>query len=665
MKTRIIFLLFFVWLSFVYAKEPTTRRSLTNFNVEFRIENFRGEEREFRDIIRKIEIGDGYFALGNWYLQDALSNYLVAWEFNPNNAELNYKIALCYLNTTDKSSSLYFFERALDLGIENVKIAEPAEFYYHYARANHYSHRFDEALNAIDRAYQAGIAGLRLEKELEQLRRYVENAKQMVNAPVSNVKVQLLKGQINTIHSEYAPVLFPSGNMLMFTSRRPENTGGMRDEQDFMFTEDIFEAYINEGEWSVVANSFWWNTKYNEATVSISHDGSRLILYRGDKGGDLWEMFRLADGSWSKPVRMPSPVNSRWSETTAFYSPDGKKLYFISDRPGGYGGKDIYVAHRLANGSWGNVKNLGPIINTPYDEEGLYVSRDGKRLYFSSKGHNSMGGYDVFVTELVDGQWTKPQNLGYPINDVDDDVFFIMNRDETFALLASERSGNIGSRDIYQVTFMPEQLFAMSNYVLRVVDRITLEPVIFSELTIRDVRSGDTVIHYHRLNGDEFTNVLSLLSPSKYIVSVSAPEYERLDVVLNTKISDGQQDVWLQMDIANPSALIVEPVYFDFDKYDLRYDSEMPLKQVQKILYLYPMFHVEVLGHTDNVGSWEYNVWLSRQRAETVRNDLIRRGISAERIHTYWFSYDVPASDNETDYGRQLNRRVEFRFVRP
>src|SRR5690606_2363090 len=306
--------------------------------------------------------------------------------------------------------------------------------------------------------------------ELEDLIRRIDQcktAKELVANPV-RVFIDNLGGIVNSKYPEYGAIISADESVMMFTSRRNSTTGGMIDPGLNEYYEDIYITKKTNGRWSAPENiGSPVNTEEHDATVAVAPDAQSMIIYIDDKGdGNLYET-KLVGTSWSKPKKMNKNINTKYHESSASYSSDGKTLYFVSNKPdGGLGNRDIYVTQWDENlQDWGPATNLGASINTKYNEESVLIHPDGKTLYFSSQGHKSMGGYDIFVSEKQDnGTWSEPKNLGYPINTVDDDVFFIINSSGRRGYYSSFKSDGYGEKDIYMITFLgPEKPMQTSS----------------------------------------------------------------------------------------------------------------------------------------------------------------------------------------------------------
>ncbi len=260
--------------------------------------------------------------------------------------------------------------------------------------------------------------------------------------------------KINTKYSEHSPVFTADESILIFTSKRKGSTGNIMTD-DGQYKEDIYISFKEENGWSEpfgIGNTI--NTAGHEATIGLSADGQELFIYKDDNNDGNIYYSKLNGDSWSKPEKMGSDINTKDQETHASLSADGKSIYFTSDRKGGYGGKDIYIVRKLPTGEWSKAQNLGDSINTPYDEEGPYIHPDGVSLYFSSCGHKTMGGYDIFIsTYNPDNKtWSTPENLGYPVNTTEDDVFYTPTVDGTRAYYSSYKAGGIGNNDLYIIS---------------------------------------------------------------------------------------------------------------------------------------------------------------------------------------------------------------------
>lgn len=390
-------------------------------------------------------------------IQRAIKNFIDLQELDPKNAHINYKVGRCYLLLNGKKTeAVPYLEKAVvktsSKAKSNYKATEsPLDAYFHLARAYHLDSQFDNAIAAY-RKYLQEDRSLFKERveEIEWMIQTCQNGKLIVASPIAATTENLGKN-INSIYDEYAAVVDAAETMMIFTSRRPTSTGGYMDLDDKYF-EDIFVSLKEDGEWQKpISIGSQINTEGHEATIGLSADGQELYIYRDDFGDGNIYVSNLKNGGWSEPRELNQNINSVFRETHATVSVDGQTLYFTSDRDG-EGGMDLFISRRLPNGEWGLTLNLGETINTKYDEETPFIHPDGKTLFFSSKGHNSMGGYDIFFSILQDnGKWSTPMNIGYPMNTAEDEYFFVMSPDGKRAYYSSSSGKGIGGKDIYLV----------------------------------------------------------------------------------------------------------------------------------------------------------------------------------------------------------------------
>lgn len=398
------------------------------------------------------------------YVQ-ALKNFLWAYNLDSTNSNINYKIGFCYLNTiTEKTKALPYLEKAVKNtvkrynDIDAAEKAAPVTAFLYYGQALHLNYKFDEAIASYEKF--KSLLYENQDKLLQEVNRYIEisnNAKLLVAAPI-RVDITNLGDSINSPFPEYSPALSADEKTLIFTSRRPGSTGGDRTIED-EFYEDIYIAYRKpDSTWTTpVSISPNINTVTHEASVGLTADAQTLLIYKDTNGGDIYFSQLDISDKWSIPEPLGSNVNTSHWETSACLTPDGNTLYFVSDRPGGLGGRDIWKCVKLPNGKWGLAVNLGAPINTPYDEESPFIHPNGTLLFFSSKGHNTIGGFDIFFSNLSDSGWEKPLNIGYPINTPDDDVFYVTSPDGRRGYYSSSsRPEGYGEKDIYRIS-IPER----------------------------------------------------------------------------------------------------------------------------------------------------------------------------------------------------------------
>jgi outer membrane protein OmpA-like peptidoglycan-associated protein len=420
-------------------------------SVPFTKEHFNIDKEGLKQAQRELADGDHEMGADPARFGAALPHYLRAQKFNPNNALLNAKIGECYLHSSTKQTALTYLQKSQQLDAT----AEP-RLHYLLARALHLTGQWDAALKEYEQARPVAAAASSDDlavttDDLAQRVRECHRGQQLQAKPI-RVLIENAGPAINSPMSDYAPLISADESVLLLTSRRSGSVGGQLDSEGDGMLEDIYQSDWNGTAWSPAHNlGAPVNTARHDATVGLSADGQRLLVYMEENEGDIYES-NLVGSAWSKPKSLGSRVNTKYQESSACYSPDGKYLYFVSDRPGGRGGRDIY---RLELDARTPAQNLGSVINTPYDEEGVFMHPDGKTLYFSSKGQSSIGGYDIFKSTITaTGQWSEPENLGWPINTPDDDVYFVMGASGQHAYYSTEQPDGLGGRDIYRVTFL-------------------------------------------------------------------------------------------------------------------------------------------------------------------------------------------------------------------
>ncbi len=421
-------------------------------NVRIHRSEFKIKEDGFKEAWKAVRKGNKNYRFGAASYRLARENYLKAYKYNEKNAELNYKIGICYLYSDDKFLAIKYLKKAFEL---NSAVTD--DIHFQLARAYHMSLDFDNAIKEYT-TFKSSISERKLKKldvNIDKCISECETGKSLVSQP-QRVVIQDMGKLINSEYDDYYPVIDSKEETMYFTSRRPGINNTKRNYYDKKFSEDIYMVKKRGKEWGIAQLlSKKLTTKRSEAAVALSPNDSILYIFKSNGNGNIY-YTSMKNGKWRSPSAFRH-INSRYRETSMCISPDGKKLFFVSDRKdeNAVGGKDIYECDLNAKGKWSKPKNLGPPINTPDNEEGVSISRDGKTLYFSSKGHPGMGGYDIFSSTLGDnGKWSDPVNMGYPINTPDDDLFFSMMGNGKVAYLSSNREQGIGGKDIYKIVFL-------------------------------------------------------------------------------------------------------------------------------------------------------------------------------------------------------------------
>lgn len=487
----------------------------------------------------------------------------------------------------------------------------------------------------------------------------------------NEVTISNLGNSINSKYQEYAPVISADGSLLIFTTRRP--TTAKQKERDIM--EQVWFSEFNE-------TNKTWNTatplpaninapKRNISNIALSNDGQKMLLYMDDLTlgtGDIYESVLKGD-KWSDPVKLPEPINSGDHESSATYSPEGKTIYFVSDRPGGKGGLDIWYSKQDKKGKWGKAVNLGPIVNSSEDEESVFIHPDGTTLFFSSKRSGGLGGYDIYKTEVKKNKWVKPINVGNPINTDGDDLFFVMEASGQTAFYSSDQKGTVGGKDIFQISYDQKEVASKTTPSLALLKGTVSDEktgaLIESDIELID-NSKNEVIARFKSNNISGKYLISLPSGKNYGINVLADGYlfqsENVDFPEASSYIEIIKNIKLKK-IEIGSKVVLNNIFFDYGVATLKPESMSELEKLTKLLKENAGIKVEISGHTDNKGNAASNKLLSNNRAKTVVDYLISQGIQADRLMYKGYGFDEPIATNETEEGRKLNRRTEFSII--
>ena len=401
-----------------------------------------------------------------------------------------------------------------------------------------------------------------------------------------------------------------------------------------------------------------------------------MFLYRdNEKGvGNILVSKKIGD-KWSEPKALPEPINSKNQETSACYSPNGNTIYFVSDRPGGQGGKDIYKSSKNKNGVWGDAENLGMMINTVEDEDAIFLHPDGKTLYFSSKGHATMGGYDVFMSVNTKGKWSEPKNIGYPINSTADDVCFVLTASGDYGYYTSIKPEGKGRRDIYRVSFL-DQINKPKLTLLKgvVADRKTNNKLI-STIEIYD-NNEDKLVGTFESNSVTGKFMVSLPAGHDYGISVKSKGYLFYSENFNIPDTAAFQIIEKQIKLDKLEAgkkVVLNNIFYDVNKAELTEASYNELNKIIELLQRNPNLKIELSAHTDSRGTEFYNDKLSQARAQSCLDYLVKKGINSSRLIAKGYGekqlvvsneeIKQVSSELEQEILHQKNRRTEFKIV--
>ncbi|HRE73350.1 MAG TPA: OmpA family protein [Flavobacteriales bacterium] len=672
-------------------------------DMPFEKDLFKDRKDEFKTAKKAFEAGEEFFK--QYQFDKAEVEFDKAYAFNPNYSKLNYYLGMCVLNSSYKFKALNYFKKAYEL---NPNVAP--EINLLIGIGYHINGDWDNGIKHYE--YHKKVLNPKNTDTLEYINKKIsecKTGKDLVAKP-KRVWVDNLGKNVNTEFPEYGPFISADESVIIYTGRRSDTRGGKKDEGDGKFFEDIYLSKRNpkNGEWEKAINiGENINTENHDAPSGLSPDGKLLYIFYGWKGGGDIYQSKLKDGQYGKPEKLSSNVSSKYYESSASVSFDGKELYFASERPGGFGGEDIYVSRwDEKKKEWGPAENLGANINTKYRETGVFLHPDGETMYFSSQGHSTMGGFDIFMSKRDEkGVWGAPVNIGYPINSPDDDVFFVVSGSGRYGYYSSFRQDGYGEKDLYRITFLgPEKPPIPStedNLIASLVNpvrEIVIEPKVEVSTVnlailkgiIRDARTLQPLeAKLELIDNDKNELVTTLTSDSKsgaylvtipagknYGISVKAEGYlfhsENVDIPKASGYKEYEKNVDLKK-VEVGQTIVLRNIFFDYDKATLRDASRNELERLIKLLNENPTLRIEISGHTDTQGDATYNQKLSENRAKAVVEYLVRAGISASRLEykgygeskTQISEADILKMKTKTERedAHQQNRRTEFKIL--
>ena len=646
---------------------------------------------------KSIKEGNKLFDEGLGTFREARNYYLKAYRYNPNNAELNYNLGLCYLFSDEKYEAIKYLSKAAK---SDPDVAPDIK--YLLGRAYHLTLEFDKAISYysdfINRlTNQKNTAGLinRVNRLIDQCR----NGKDLVAKP-QRVVINNLGKSVNSVEDDYNPLLTSGEDILYFTSRRIQNEKSRRNPFDNKYYEDIYFARYDNGHWSEAQRMEEplnaKTNKTNNAAVALSFDDKKMYLYDGHRNAGDILMSEDLSGYWSKPKPVKGKINSKSRETSLCLTRDGNTMYFISDdKKTTLGGADIYIANLLPNGKWSEPRNMGAILNSKYDEAAVRLSDNDSILYFSSRGHKSMGGYDIFLSEQMPGeQWSIPVSLGYPINTPDDDLFYMPSSKTKSAFYSTILEKGTGNKDLYKVVFLgteKEILFPQPAMLVRglmippesafllLPEKFVVDTSLLMRGTITNSENQQPVFAKMDIIDAEISRVVATTTSDtsgNYFIRIPQPKRYGVEIVarnymLYLDILDLSKENFRKEIIRNfklepievGARMILKNIFFEFGKSTLKPESFIQLDNVVLLMKSTPGLRIEISGHTDNVGSAKANQKLSEDRAKAVIDYLVSRGIELVRLEYKGYGFSQPVASNSTADGRSQNRRVEFKII--
>lgn len=686
---------------FILILLPVTLLCYAQENVDFKRRNFDDNDAfkvakdqidkayELLEIANELMLerklpGDNYVA--------AVSLMLKANDFNPNNAELNYKIGNALLFTNFREEAKTYLDKAYQLDKE----VDPL-LYYFMGMSEQYHGNFDEAekhYKAFEKEAKSKVVDA-YKKEVKNRKKEMKTARELMADPervwVDNVE------ELNTPFDDFSPAISADGETMIFTSNR-EN--GKPQDENGVYDSDIYQTEFDGEKWSKPTPIKSLNSDGDDVASNLSYDGQKMLMYRYDNGfANIYET-KLLGRTWTEPRFFNKIINREEdNQKNASYNYTEDVLYYVTDQTkgGARGGTDIFISGLMdrERNTWGKGQTASINVNTNEHEGSVYMHPDGETMYFSSAGHNSMGGQDVFMSVKVQGQWSEPINLGYPINSTGDDMFLSITASGKFAYIASNRKGGSGGMDIYKVTFWgPEKpvLVDTEDYLIasiaepiqetqvekaveverksltvfkgKIIDAISRKPL-EAEIDIID-NDENEVISTMKSNSATGKFLLSLPAGFNYGIAVRKEGYlfhsENFDLPEDSEFAMVNKEVELK-NIAVGSKIALRNIFFATGKSDIESGSEGELSRLIDLLNDVPSLKIEISGHTDNVGSQSLNQKLSEERAKAVVEYLVKRGIKKDRLQAAGYGPSRPVATNDTEEGRQQNRRTEFEII--
>lgn len=461
---------------------------------------------------------------------------------------------------------------------------------------------------------------------------------------------------INSEFNEYMPALSADEAHLFYTRKAQGQ-------------EDLFESNNVDGTWkpSDLMEEDVISTGHNEGAHCISADGN-VLLYticneRNTLGScDIYLSKRVGNG-WTLPKNIGKPINSFSWEAQPSISADGQSIYFVSNRAGGFGGKDIWVSH-FKEGRWQTPENLGAGVNTAGDEQTPFIHFDNQTLYFSSDGRPGLGKQDIYFSRRTqNGQFASSENLGYPINTSANESGLNISLDGKTAYYAAERKEGFGGLDIYQFETPEHALPKQVTYVKATVRNAETKAVINADIKISTLVG---VVYPIKKRTSDGSFLICLNVGNAYSLQVTEPGFVMNSLHFEPKASNDRKAIVLDIDlepIKHGASMVLENVFFESNSFELLETSTAELDELVLMMQQQPNIRIEISGHTDNVGTSEYNLNLSQQRAQSVAKYLFNKGIANHRIVSKGFGDTKPITENDTDAGRSQNRRTEFKIL--
>jgi outer membrane protein OmpA-like peptidoglycan-associated protein/tetratricopeptide (TPR) repeat protein len=670
---------------------------------------FKTEKQGFAEAWRHVKRGNSYFDEEVKKYPNALEEYQLAYRYNPGNAELNYKLGAASYFSDKRDEAAPYLTKALDLKKNVAK-----DILFLSGSALMYNGKFNEAIEKFknylsSRGKKPAANTLNAKKHIEECESALVVTKDTLRLEIKNIG-----GNINSAADDYSEILSSSGSKMLFASRRAMTANAKSNYADSKFDENIFFSDLVSGAWSV-AMLFDKNliTKYCETPLYMNDAGNQLYIYAGYQGNGDIMVSQMKRGKWKQPVPVKLKLNTTSSETSFTINRNGNEIAFVRDRgKKSLGGKDIYLMKKKNKRKWSKPVNAGQSINTKYDEESVRFSAGGDTLWFSSKGHNTIGGFDIFYSTRnpVNRTWNPAVNGGYPLNSPWDELFYYPSpgNDSSF-FFVSNRSGGFGGVDIWTGRILPppptpepvvipepvpvpvvppkrDTVVVRDTVVIikeipkpaqpeppkevvlfligKITDMETKEPVL-ARIEVFDL-STDQIVSTTASSDVDGSYRVKLPAKKSYMINLRATGF--LSDMKRVTLSDSYTEEFYTLDaqlvkVKVGKKVVLNNILFELGKSVLTTGSSAELNKLAAILQDSPQMTIEISGHTDNTGSPVLNAKLSSDRAKAVVDYLVKKGIDIGRLTYKGYGSEQPIADNATAEGKAKNRRVEFKIL--
>ncbi len=668
--------------------------------VTIRKKDFKSDRPGFEAAWQHVNDGDKFYKEQGVSYSKAFDEYVKAVAYNGVNPELNYKTGIAALYSDNKEEALKFFQKVLE-----EKSDLTPDILLFTGRALQYSGKYNEAIEKLDNYLKT--PDKKPKEYIESAKKYIEECESALAVTKDTLRIEIknLGTGINSNADEYAEIVSPDGKSLFFASRR-QLSKSSNHYADSKFDENILTSTLNNDGWGLAVSAGKdLTTQYCETPLYLSPTGEELYVYVGyERGGNIM-VSEKKKGEWKTPGRVSFNINSGGMETSMTFSPSGDEVWYVTDNDKDIiGGKDIYMIKKLEGNKWSKPVNAGPMINSPFDEESIRFSRGGDTLWFSSKGHNTTGGFDIFYS-IKDqaGNWGKAINIGYPVNTPWDEIFFYPapGKDSSF-YFASNRPETIGGLDIFTGRLLPPKPVIIpvappkpdtvvvrdTVVVIKEIVQVPLPPVVeppketglYLIGKVKDSETSEPVMA--KIDVIDFSTDLVVGSTASsdvdgsYRVKLPAKKTYMVDIrgsgflsdmkrinILSTFTGDAYNlDISL-IKVKVGKKVVLNNILFETGKSVLTKSSYEEIDRLLSILEENPKMRIEISGHTDKTGSEPLNFKLSENRAKAVVDYLVQKGISSSRLEYRGYGSLQPIDDNATAAGRTKNRRVEFKIL--